>query len=119
MARTLIGRTVRRLRSERGLTQPLPLYLLTRACELLGALLFMLALPVWQPLLWFMLVAATGTWGFVKVRQPSFKLLPPEQRRARYRRYVWQQAAAVGSAAWLLYVPGSHSMHALLGMYLA
>ena len=107
------------LGGERGLTQPLPLYLLTRACELLGALLFMLALPVWQPLLWFMLVAATGTWGFVKVRQPGFKLLPPEQRRARYRRYVWQQAAAVGSAAWLLYVPGSHSMHALLGMYLA
>ncbi|MFT3777501.1 MAG: hybrid sensor histidine kinase/response regulator [Ottowia sp.] len=107
------------LGGERGLTQPLPLYLLTRACELLGALLFMLVLPVWQPLLWFALVAATGTWGFLKVRQPGFKLLPPEQRRARYRRYVWQQAAAVGSAAWLLYVPGNHSMHALLGMYLA
>ena len=104
---------------ERGLTQPLPLYLLTRASELLGALVFMLALPAWKPLLWFVLVAGTGTWGFLEVREPGFKRLPPGVRRDRYRRYVWQSAAAVGSAAWLLYVPGSHSMHALLGMYLA
>ncbi len=107
------------LGGEHGLTQPLPLYLLTRACELLGALLFMLVLPAWQPLLWFALVAGTGTWAFVKVRQPGFKQRPPDQRRARYRRYVWQSAAAVGSAVWLLYVPGNHGMHALLGMYLA
>ena len=104
---------------ERGLTQPVPMVLMTRACELLGAVLFMLALPAWKPLLWFALVATTGTWAFVRVRQPAFKLLPVRQRRNRYRRYVWASAAAVGSAAWLLYVPGSHGLHALLAMYLA
>ena len=105
--------------SDRGLAPPVPLYVMTRACELLGALLFLLALPAWKPLLWFVLVAGTGTWAFVRVRQPGFKRLRADRRRRRYRRYVWQSAAAVGSAAWLLYVPGSHSMHALLGMYLA
>ncbi|WP_298436559.1 hybrid sensor histidine kinase/response regulator [Ottowia sp.] len=105
--------------SERGLTQPAPMVLLTRACELLAALLFMLVMPIWQPLLWFALVSTAGTWAFVRVRQSAFKKLPERERRDRYRRYIWQSAAAVGSAAWLLYVPGSHGLQALLAMYLA
>ena len=102
----------------RGQTQPLQLYLLIRACELLGALLFLPSLPWWKPALWFVLVAVAGSWGFRRVRQPEFKQLPILQRRAIYRRYVWQSSVAVGSAGFLLYVPGNHSLHALLGLYM-
>ncbi len=102
----------------RGQTQTLQLYVLIRACELLGALLFLPALPWWQPTLWFVLVAAAGSWGFWRVRQPAFKRLPKAQRRAIYRRYVWQSSVAVGSAGFLLYVPGNHNLHALLGLYM-
>ena len=102
----------------RGATQPVQLYILIRACELLGALLFLPVLPWWQPMLWFTLVAGTGTWGFWRVRRPDFKLLPEARRRAIYRRYVWQSALAVGSAGFLLYVPGEHGLHALLGLYM-
>ncbi len=102
----------------RSQTQPVKLYLLIRACELLGALLFLPALPWWQPLLWFALVASAGSWGFWRVRRPDFKQLPEARRRAIYRQYLWQSAAAVGSAGYLLYVPGEHGLHALLGLYM-
>lgn len=102
-----------------GQTQPVKLYLLIRACELLLALVFVPVLPWWQPALWFALVASTGTWGFLRVRRADFKLLATRARRNIYRRYVWQSALAVGSACWLLYVPRSHGLQALLGMFLA
>lgn len=102
----------------RNQTQPIQLYLLIRACELLGALLFLPALPWWKPMLWFILVASAGSWGFWRVRRPDFKHLPEVRRRAIYRHYLWQSAAAVGSAGYLLYVPGEHGLHALLGLYM-
>ncbi len=102
-----------------GSTQPVKLFLLIRACELLGALLFLPALPAWKPLLWLALVAGAGSWGFWRVRRPDFKGLPARRRRDIYRRYIWQSSAAVGSACVLLYAPGSdHGLHALLGTYL-
>lgn len=99
-------------------TQPVSLVLLSRLCELLGALLFLPVLPWWKPGLWFVLVASAGTWGFLRVRRADFKTLPLRQRRGIYRRYIWQSSAAVGSACWLLYVPDSHSFHSLLGVYM-
>jgi len=101
-----------------GTTQPVSLVLLSRLCELLGAMLFLPALPWWKPTLWFVLVASAGTWGFLRVRRPDFKTLSLRQRRGIYRRYLWQSSVAVGSACWLLYVPGNHSLHSLLGVYL-
>ena len=62
-------------------TQPVSLVLLSRLCELLGALLFLPVLPWWKPALWFVLVASAGTWGFLRVRRADFKTLPLRQRR--------------------------------------
>ena len=70
--------------------------LLSRLCELLGAMLFLPALPWWKPTLWFVLVASAGTWGFLRVRRPDFKTLSLRQRRGIYRRYLWQSSVAVG-----------------------
>ena len=99
-------------------TQPLNLYLLTRACELFGALIFLPALPSWRPWTWFALVSLAGTWGTWRVTRPDFKQLPPERRRKIYRHYLWQSTAMVGSACYFLYVPGDLVMHSLLGIYL-
>lgn len=101
-----------------GTTQPVLLMLLTRLGELLGALLFLPALPWWRPALWFMLVLGASTWGFVRVRRADFKTLPRQRRRRIYRSYIWLSSAAIGSACWLLYVPGDQRMHAMLGVYL-
>ncbi len=100
-------------------TQPLKLYWLIRASELLVALVFVPVLPWWRPALWFALVAGTGTWLFFRVRRPDFKQLPSLARRNLYRRGVWQSAFAVGSAWWLLYEPSNHGLQSLLGLFLA
>ena len=99
-------------------TQPVLLMLLTRLGELLGALLFLPALPWWRPTLWFALVLGASTWGFMRVRRPDFKTLPRLQRRRIYRSYIWLSSAAIGSACWLLYAPGDQRLHAMLGLYL-
>lgn len=99
-------------------TQPLNLYLLTRACELFGALIFLPVLPTWRPWTWFVLVSLAGTWGTWRVTRPDFKQLPTERRRKIYRHYLWQSTAMVGSACYFLYVPGDLVMHSLLGIYL-
>ncbi|MFO1182750.1 ATP-binding protein [Ottowia sp.] len=99
-------------------TQPVLLMLLTRLGELLGALLFLAALPWWRPALWFALVLGASTWGFVRVRRPDFKALPRQQRRRIYRSYIWLSSAAIGSACWFLYAPGDQRLHAMLGLYL-
>ena len=99
-------------------TQPLNLYLLTRACELFGALIFLPTLPAWRPWTWFALVSLAGTWGTWRVSRPDFKQLPSERRRKIYRHYLWQSTAMVGSACYFLYVPDDLVMHSLLGIYL-
>jgi two-component system, sensor histidine kinase len=103
---------------EKRTSQPLTLYFLIRTSELLGALIYVQLLPMWMPLTWFLLMAATDTWGAWRVTRPDFKTLAPERRKSIYRQCVWQSTAAVGSSAYLLYVPGNYAAHALLGTFL-
>lgn len=89
-----------------------------RSCELLGALIFSIALPWWQPFTWFAIVAGFGSWRWWYVTRPRFKALPLARRRQLYRRCVWTSMLLVGSAWYFFYVPGSLVMQVVLGIYL-
>jgi two-component system, sensor histidine kinase len=89
-----------------------------RSGELLGALIFSIALPWWQPFTWFAIVAGFGSWRWWYVTRPHFKALPLARRRQLYRRCVWTSMLLVGSAWYFLYVPASLVMQVVLAIYL-
>lgn len=89
-----------------------------RACEVLGALMFATVLPWWQPLVWWVLVAGTGSARTLYLHSARFKAVPPQRRHWHYRWTIWAMMACVGSAAYFLYLPRSNVMHAVLGVYL-
>ncbi len=89
-----------------------------RACEVLGALMFATVLPWWQPLVWWMLVASTGSWRSWYVHTQRFKKQDAAQRRQIYRQSVWLMMLCVGSAWYFLYLPGNMVMQMVLGVYL-
>ncbi|RYF43184.1 MAG: hypothetical protein EOO25_04205, partial [Comamonadaceae bacterium] len=89
-----------------------------RACEVLGALMFATVLPWWKPLLWWLLVAGTGSARSLYLHSARFKAIAPERRRWHFRWTIWTMMACVGSAAYFLYLPGNNVMHAVLGVYL-
>ncbi|MEO7546828.1 MAG: HAMP domain-containing sensor histidine kinase, partial [Ramlibacter sp.] len=89
-----------------------------RACEVLGALMFATVLPWWQPLVWWALVAGSGSGRTLYLHSAHFRAVAPSLRRWHYRWTIWLMMACVGSAAGFLYAPGNAVMHAVLGVYL-
>lgn len=89
-----------------------------RACELLCALMFATALPWQRPALWFSIIAGMGVLRWWHVNRPAFRARPKAHRRRVYRVYMWVLMAFVGSACWVLYVPGNVPMLAVLMSYL-
>ncbi len=89
-----------------------------RACEVLGAAMFMTALPWWQPAVWWVLVAGSGSWRSWYVHTAAFKALSGPRRRLRYRLSIWLMMFCVGSAWYFLYAPGNPVMQLVLGVYL-
>lgn len=89
-----------------------------RAGEVLGAAMFMTVLPWWQPAVWWVLVAGSGSWRTWYLHTTAFKALSGQQRRLRYRLSIWLMMFCVGSAWLFLYTPGNQVMLLALGMYL-
>ena len=95
-----------------------PVYWTLRACGLLGALIFVTALPWSQPVTWFALVAGFGSWRWWHVTRPRFKAMPTARRRLVYRLCVWTSMFLVGSTWNFLYVPGNQVMMVVPAIYL-
>jgi two-component system, sensor histidine kinase len=93
-------------------------FLILRACELWGAIIFMAEVPRWKPLTWWLLVASAATWRMWYSRTPSFKNRSWLERRQIYRWSIWVMMFWVGSASYFLYVPGNLTLHMVLGVYL-
>jgi signal transduction histidine kinase/CheY-like chemotaxis protein len=93
-------------------------YFVFRACDLLGACLYMTALPWVLPFTWFVLVFCTGTLRFWAANRPGFPARPLAERRRSYRLFSWLHLAAIGSAAGFVYVQGDMLMLTLLGVHL-
>ncbi|TWO70285.1 hybrid sensor histidine kinase/response regulator [Caenimonas sedimenti] len=93
-------------------------YLIFRATDLLGALLYMTVLPWWQPFTWFCICAFTGTLRYWHATRPWFAALPQAQRRGAYRFYTWVHTGAIGGAAYFCFVSGNMLMLTLLGVHL-
>jgi two-component system, sensor histidine kinase len=86
-----------------------------RSGEALVASQFLFALPWWQPVMWFLLVAGSGTYRDWRIRQPSFKALSLPERRYYFRWSIWLRMGFGGCSCFLLYVPGNLPMIILLG----
>lgn len=93
-------------------------YLTFRGSDLFGALLYTTVLPWQQPAIWFLICFCTGTLRYLRATRPGFASLPVAQRRRSYRLYTWLHVAAIGSAAYFVYVPDSMLMRVLLGVHL-
>jgi two-component system, sensor histidine kinase len=99
-------------------THTLLTYLMFRGCDVLGAALYLTALPWWQPLGWLAVVTATGTLRLWACTRPGFLKRPSGERRRAYRLLIWLHAAGIGSAGLLVFASGDPFMQTLLGVHM-
>jgi two-component system, sensor histidine kinase len=85
-----------------------------RVGEALQAFIFLVSLPFWKPLTWFVLVAGSGVWLNWYANRPAIKQLPTQERRWHYRWGIWLRMGFGGTAVYFLYVTGDVTMQLLL-----
>ncbi len=93
-------------------------YFTLRACEVLGAAMFLTSMPWWGPATWWALVAGSATLRHLYVQTARFKALPKDQRRLRLNITLWIFAACIGSGAFLMFASGNMPVVLLLGIYM-
>jgi len=94
--------------TESGLSMPMAL----GTCGV--AIFYASVLPWWMPLVWWLLVVATGIFRTWYIRNKSLTELPLRRRIWIQRILVWSFSAAMSSAAYFLYVPSDPLKQALL-----
>ncbi len=95
-------------------TSSMPVFWSLRLGEALQAFIFLISLPLWKPLVWFILVAGSGVWLNWYANRPAIKNLPTAQRRWHYRWGIWLRMGFGGTAVYFLYVTGDVTMQLLL-----
>jgi two-component system, sensor histidine kinase len=95
-------------------TTSMPVFWSLRVGEALQAFIFLISLPLWKPLAWFILVAGSGVWLNWYANRPAIKKLPTQERRWHYRWGIWLRMGFGGTAVYFLYVTGDVTMQLLL-----